>query len=74
MEIKTDDVGNIYYLFNGVYHREDGPAVSIPFLDSVVEHWYYHGKRHRVGGPAVKCGAYCEWWVNGKRHRIDVQR
>lgn len=71
VKIEKNDLGNVYYRYGESYHREDGPAVIIPFLDTVMEHWYHYGKRHRIDGPAIKCGAYCEWWVNGKRHRVD---
>lgn len=47
-------------------HREDGPAIELPFK----EEWYFNGERHRIGGPAVtwkKDGTQNEWWVGGKR-------
>ncbi len=53
--VKKIEYGAIYYLLDGVYHREDGPALEyLPEskLDGV-KMWYLHGKLHRLDGPAV---------------------
>jgi len=34
---------------NGVYHRENKPAV----ITTLGELWYYNGKLHRLNGPAI---------------------
>lgn len=53
---------------DGVLHREDGPAV---ILDGT-KRWYYLGKRHRVGGPAIEYGDGTKaWYQDGKIHRGD---
>ena len=40
---------------DGVYHREDGPAIIYP---SGTMMWYSHGLLHCETGPAW-------WWFNG---------
>ena len=65
----------------GLYHREDGPAIIM--TDDVngrvmLEYWFLNGKRHRVDGPAVVQYSYLwskkqpvleEYWINDCRHR-----
>ena len=54
---------------NGVYHREDGPAVE-RFDGS--KFWILHGDFHRVDGPALEhSNGDREWYVHGMRHRND---
>ena len=63
---------------DGLLHCDDGPAISHP---NGHEEWWNHGKRHRIGGPAMyrffpppfhKPGDWhSEWWKNGKKHRLD---
>jgi hypothetical protein len=54
-------------------HREFKPAVIYP--DGRKE-WWLNGKRHRVGGPAVKHISNTffiyEWWILGKLHRYNA--
>ena len=57
-----------WYNKEGVYHREDGPAVSSEGYKA----WYINGLRHREDGPAIewKDGTK-EWYINGLLHRED---
>lgn len=72
----------IYKDRNGEYHREDGPAIEFVSPEYSYQEWFYHGKLHRIGGPAIYdvidpmdesdgFEIYEEWWVNGKAHRVD---
>lgn len=57
------------YFFNGIRHREDGPAVI--GLDGI-KMWYFNGKLHRKDKPAIIYpDGSKEWYFNGLRHRID---
>jgi hypothetical protein len=57
-----------YFLPNGWYHREDGPA---RIADNGCYIWYRDGKIHRIGGPAIDSPVHSEWWVDGLKHRED---
>ena len=70
----TDSKGCINYLFDGLRHREDGPAFFCP--RTLEEQWWYRGKLHRLDGPAdykpkmQENGlVYETWYVHGKTHR-----
>ena len=66
----VDPIGNVTYRKNGVFHRDDGPAVEL--YDGSQQEWYLYGKRHRVGAPAVTTNyGYEQWWENDRRHRMD---
>jgi hypothetical protein len=54
---------------NGVYHREDGPAIE---YSNGRKDWYIHGLLHRKDGPAIE-DMYGDkfWYKNGKPHRED---
>ena len=75
-QVPKDFTGNCYiaqnrchcWLFNGIYHRVDGPSILHEDGD---EEWYFHGKRHRNGGPAFICENVRNWYKHGKLHRID---
>lgn len=55
--------GAKYWLFNGVLHREDGPAVD--HLDGR-KSWFSDGDRHREDGPAIeRPSGLNSWWVRG---------
>jgi len=63
-ECKVGKDGTKYWLLNGKYHREDGPAIE--WADGR-KFWYLHGKRHREDGPAFEwIDGYREWYLNGK--------
>jgi hypothetical protein len=64
--------GNIVYILDGEWHREDGPAI---ITRSGNEHWYKHGKLHRLDGPArTYANPYgrstYEYWVEDERVTI----
>tara|TARA_R110000868_G_scaffold46524_5_gene153627 strand:- start:7733 stop:9010 length:1278 start_codon:yes stop_codon:yes gene_type:complete len=56
-----------YYNDNGLYHREDGPAIE--GVDGS-KAWYINGIRHRDDGPAIEWyDGSKEWYLNGEWHR-----
>jgi len=65
--IDTNDITR--YLVNGLYHREDGPALVTGKLTS----WYLNGELHREDGPAVEYndGSIMGWYRNDVLHRED---
>ena len=51
--------------FNGVHHREDGPAIECANGSKV---WYLNGKLHRADGPAIEHPDGIKiWYLNGVR-------
>jgi hypothetical protein len=61
---RVSEHGTKSWWLNGLYHREDGPAIT--FIDGTRE-WWLNGKRHREDGPAVITSYNNkEWWLNGK--------
>ena len=68
--IHIDQDGDIFYIKDHDYHREDGPA-AIEY--GIVKEWYINGNRHREDGPAVEWNdGRVEWWLNGTRfHEIN---
>lgn len=65
--------GNKYWYFDGLLHREDGPAIEC--ADGRQEYWV-KGRCHREGGPAIEYineykESYKAWYKNGKLHRED---
>jgi len=55
--------GTEYWVWNGMLHRTDGPAVTRP---DGLRAWYAYGKRHRDDGPAVvKADGTEEFWQKG---------
>ena len=68
-EVRVYKNGNKEWYLNGLYHREDGPAVEYANGDKF---WYVNGKCHRIDGPACEyANGSKSWYVNGKYHRID---
>ncbi len=67
--IKTKYEDSYFWIVNGNYHREDGPAKE--WADGDRE-WYLNGEQHRKDGPA---GIYDYgdqvWCLNGVKHRDD---
>jgi hypothetical protein len=65
MENKSICGNKFWYNENGIYHREDGPAVE--WVDGA-KTWYFNGKVHRLDGPAIEpCdGKIYYWYINGK--------
>ena len=65
----TDKYGTKRWKLNGLYHREDGPAIE--FVDGDKQ-WYCNGKPHREVGPAIEyANGTKKWLVNNKLHRLD---
>jgi len=61
----------LWYDNNGNLHRENGPAT---IRKNGVNEWFYYGKLHRIGGPAVyntNNNEYYEYYEFGKLHRMD---
>ena len=57
--VKVFNDGEINWLLNGNFHREDGPAVEYP---TGYKSWWINGKRHREDGPAVICYNGDKYW------------
>jgi hypothetical protein len=61
--------GSITYRYNGVVHRQDGPAII--HADGT-KMWYRHGERHRENGPAMEFSdGSRHWYQNNQLHRDD---
>jgi len=68
---KTNGDGNKYWILNGQYHREDGPAIE---YTSGSKFWYSHGKLHRLDGPAIEYyNGYKLWYYHDKRVNCSSQ-
>ncbi len=64
-----DNNGNIGYIKDGKWHREDGPAMV--WADGSMW-WYKNDELHREDGPAVEwANGDKAWYRDGKRHRED---
>lgn len=60
----TWEDGSYQWYFNGLMHREDGPAAE----SQGNKYWYNQGKRHRTDGPAVEfSNGSKEWWIDGEQ-------
>ncbi len=58
-----------YRLSNGLFHREDGPAIEYPNDE---KEWWLNGNRHREDGPAIiRSDGTKECRIDGERHRED---
>jgi hypothetical protein len=67
--LKITSGGSKRWLFNGVYHREDGPAFE--GIDGR-KSWWLNGKRHRVDGPACEfVDGTKYWYLNGVHYWFD---
>jgi len=67
--VNVNAAGTRRWCVNGMYHREDGPAVEWSDGD---KEWWIRNKLHRVGGPAIEMAdGQKEWWLNNKLHRKD---
>jgi hypothetical protein len=60
--------GVVQWYRHGKFHREDGPAETLP---DGTQRWYRHGELHRLDGPAATGPRGEYWFRNGKRHRED---
>jgi len=65
-EIIEHECGLRSWWLNGLYHREDGPAVE--FADGHRE-WYLNGELHRADGPALESpeSGYRAWYLNNTK-------
>lgn len=67
MTVQAD--GDRLWHLNGVWHREDGPAVE---MTDGTRAWYINGFLHRTDGPAIEYpDRRREWYIQGQRHRTD---
>jgi len=65
----TDKSGNKFWYKDGLYHREDGPAIQ---LVSLTKAWYINGKLHRLDGPAIEyANGDKKWYKDDLLHRED---
>ena len=55
----VDANGAKFWYKNGLYHREDGPAIEWNNGDKV---WFKNGLRHREDGPAVEWYGGMKFW------------
>jgi len=68
---KTDGNGNKYWILNGQFHREDGPAIEYA---SGSTFWYFHGELHRLDGPAEEyVYGYKAWWFHKRWIKCSSQ-
>ena len=49
-------------------HKDDGPAIAYKYPDGTETQWYKHGRKHRIGGPAIDGPNYTEYWLEGQPH------
>ena len=63
-KLKIDEHGTKRWkLPNGLFHREDGPAIEIA---NGYKEWWLNGDLHREDGPAIEYkDGYNEWYLNG---------
>lgn len=59
-----------FWTKDGVYHREDGPAME--YTDGT-KIWWINGKLHREDGPAFEFPDGTQaWWLDGVQFNHDV--
>ena len=69
--IETSSDGSVRHYKDGMYHREDGPAVI--HADGWMG-WWLNGQHHREDGPAaIWPNGFQEWWYKGKRLSCQSQ-
>ena len=62
IKLRVSNTGAKIWTLNGIYHREDGPAIEYTDGES---YWVVHGKRHRLDGPAmILDNGKTKWWIN----------
>jgi len=62
--IKVNYGGVIAWYYNGVLHREGGPAY---IEGDYHKEWWYKGKLHRENGPAIEDSGLEEWYLYGNK-------
>jgi hypothetical protein len=60
-EVVIDENQNVYWILNGKYHREKGPA-QIAYDLLGYRTWYQNGLLHRLDGPAVIYSNSRKYW------------
>ncbi len=61
--------GDCTWYKNGLWHREDGPAVE--WLDGT-KCWYVNGDQHRTDGPAVEYPNGTKYWYLEDRSYLPI--
>lgn len=76
-EFSTDAYLVKEHYFDGLLHKEDGPAKIVKNkkdIEVIVEYFMF-GRHHRKDGPAYMIfenGNYCREWIqNDEKHRLD---
>jgi len=68
-DVTVCDDGRVEWRFEGLLHREDGPAVENANGD---KEWWLNGKLHREDGPSIECTNGSKFWFkNDVLHRVD---
>ena len=63
--------GDKEWLFNGLLHREDGPAIESA---EGVKAWWIHGEIHREDGPATEwADGTKEWYIHGEYYGTEEE-
>lgn len=57
-KVKTSE--GIKHYLNGVFHRDEGPAIEWCSTGGFAKQWYKNGILHREDGPAIE--GVCEDW------------
>jgi hypothetical protein len=60
-----------FWMDNGTFHREDGPAKV--YRDGDTE-WWRNGKRHRIDGPALIWRGIASWWINNRNVTKELRK
>jgi hypothetical protein len=65
--VTINDKGTtIWYNEDGVYHRNDGPAIKDA---DGAKFWYQNGKCHRIDGPAaIYTDGRKKWYIEGLKY------
>ena len=69
ISIKNNELGITLHFYNGLLHKEDGPAVL--YRDGTKE-WWFNGIRHNNNGPAIVTGSHSIFIKNGKVDRYTT--
>ena len=64
----VDSIGNKKWTLNGIFHREDGPAIE---YNNGHKEWWVNSKCHRLDGPAIEFADGGSVWYF---HGIHVSR
>ena len=65
-KVEVHSNGSKYWLLDGEFHREDGPAIEHANGDKF---WIREGKHHREDGPAIEWATGDkEWYLDGEEY------